>query len=620
MRAIRPALILSSALLAVSPCASVSAEPQSRPAGLAVWDTGSPSAAALTSGALEKQAGWNRISRGQTPAAFKGDAVLTNGLLWAVIRKSDSAVELYGSGREGQVSRARLRLVAADGSSAARLHRVALVENTRGALRVEATYRTAKGASLTAKFRIKRGDVAVQAEPGAGTARLHVACPSRFVVLPDFFADDIMVDAGSIPLPSIELPSENFLINLSGRGDAMLMCVFENRDQDVRVGLSGDGEARLFTHSDIEFGKSGKIWAALLSRPGLWYAKNVATSESKKVVPLKWSMPFPAAWRANFTTTRKVTDSWDVLLAKEKGGGFVKPAWFGAPQQSVNSNRKRFTEVLGFFPYPCWFDREGQAHIQPLDVKTRTQFIPQHTFRGPVVFYPFNRIEGTPADAYTVVDIVRNCLGQGPCEYILDLENQKQDYKGRATCTIQRVLLDIYKKKRQKAMRGEIEKALGDAVTFVKHIRGRIENYVEFGKKMERYIAEQKKANPALKEPLAELEALAGEVEARMEYRKDRIKKPEDVDRMNEEFRKNVLNYDGPDVLKRCEDYAKALTRIGGNQDKLVSECRWVVRTLRQRAGFLMALHPELAPIAGEIRKRSQTVLRNPSMHERARN
>ncbi len=58
---------------------------------------------------------------------------------------------------------------------------------------------------------------------------------------------------------------------------------------------------------------------------------------------------------------------------------------------------------------------------------------------------------------------------------------------------------------------------------------------------------------------------------------------------------------------------------IGDNQDELSAECRWAVKTLRQRAGILMALDPRVAPIAAEIRTRTQEALRNPANHEGAR-
>src|SRR5262249_56096602 len=116
-----------------------------------------------------------------------------------------------------------------------------------------------------------------------------------------------------------------------------------------------------------------------------------------------------------------------------------------------------------------------------------------------------------------------------------------------------------------------------------------------------------------------EMDRLTAEIDDRVASYSPKIKSPDDVARMNEDFRKEVLDREDPDALKRCQAYARALVEIGGNQDELVGECRWVVKALRQRAGILVALDPRVAPIASEIRARTQEVLRNPASHEGAR-
>jgi len=88
---------------------------------------------------------------------------------------------------------------------------------------------------------------------------------------------------------------------------------------------------------------------------------------------------------------------------------------------------------------------------------------------------------------------------------------------------------------------------------------------------------------------------------------------------LNDGFRKNIRDYEGPDLKDRLRKYTDDLTRIGGNQDKLVMECRWIVKALRQKAGLLMALDPRTAPVAEEVRTRTQAVLRAPTAHEKAR-
>jgi hypothetical protein len=283
---------------------------------------------------------------------------------------------------------------------------------------------------------------------------------------------------------------------------------------------------------------------------------------------------------------------------------------FGEPD-TIPSNRKRWTTVLGDFKYPCWLDKSGQGYFQPLKSEALR-------FQGPAVIYPVNRTAATALDTFTVVDIVRNTLGVGPCEYILDVEGQQSEYKGRATCSVRDTLTPIYRKGQQKQQRAEIETVLTDLMIFIRHIRGRIESYVAFGHETLAYLAEQKKAHPELTPRIEELETVAKMFDAKVAARKTEIKTPDQAAETVAEFRKTVLDYDGDDAAARCKRYTEAWVDIGGNQDELVGECRWTVKMIRQRAGLLMAIDPRMSEIAKEIRARSQVVLRNPANHEGA--
>jgi hypothetical protein len=580
-------------------------------AAIMVWDTGQPSAEPIPPKALTAHEGWSAVTDSGKNAPFKGDAVITNGRTFAVARQRGTAVEVYSVGSEGPTARLRLQVVTSSGDSAERLDHVSLVENAKGTACLETTYKTAHGDKLTAKFRVKRGDIAVQVEPGTGAGRLRVECPSRFVVLPDFFADDILIDARSIPPDTAELPSENFLLHLLGDGDAIAACVFENNKQDVKIALTGSGERRTVTASEIGFGGK-KVWVAVLDGPHAWHTREIAAADAGKILPLDWRMPYPAHWRVDYTRNNGLTDSWDMLLQTEKGKDYLKPSWLGSGEQRLGADRGRWNTVLDWFPYPCWSDPEGRGFVQPLKHKALQ-------FAGPMVVYPINRVKQTPLDTYTVMDVMRNSLGVGPCQYILDLEGQKSEYKGRATCSCRDELARIYGKKEQKQKREEVEKILDDGLIFVKHIRGRITRYVEFGHKMREYLAAQKKAHPEMADFINEMDKIAQEIDARVAARAKEIKTPDHVAAMNEEFRKNVLGDDGPDALAKSKKYAEALVVIGGEQDELSGECRYVVRALRQKAGILLATNPRAAPVAAEIRARTQEALRNPANHEGAR-
>src|SRR5207247_7761028 len=132
----------------------------------------------------------------------------------------------------------------------------------------------------------------------------------------------------------------------------------------------------------------------------------------------------------------------------------------GAGEDRLEPNRSRWNTVLGRFPYPCWSDPDRKGYLQPLGNKMLQ-------WQGPVVIYPINRVKQTPLDAYTVVDVMRNTLGVGPCEHILDVEGQRTVYQGRPTCGVQGLLEEIYQAKQQKNKRAEVEKHLNDGLAFV---------------------------------------------------------------------------------------------------------------------------------------------------------
>jgi hypothetical protein len=390
------------------------------------------------------------------------------------------------------------------------------------------------------------------------------------------------------------------------------MVVFENREQEVRVHLSGEGEKRVFSASEIRFGKGRKVWVALLEGKGIWHAFDVAASATGKIAPLGWKMPYSAQWRSDFTRADGLTDSWEMLLQSTKGGDYYKPSWLGNDDRTLGLARKRWIEILGEFQYPLWSDHDGQGFVQPLGHKYCTMV-------GPAFLYPINRVKATPPDQFTALDVMRSTLGVGPCEYILDVEGQKENFKGAYTCSVRDRLTELYDKGQQKGKKDDIEKMLGEAVEFVKHIRGRIETYIAFGKEIRAFLAEKKTSNPECAEFIREMDGIAAQIEERLGERRDRIRAISDVLALNDDFRKNVRDYEGPDLKERLKKYTDDLTRIGGNQDKLVMECRWIVKALRQKAGLLMALDPKVAPVAEELRLKTQAVLRSPSAHEKAR-
>jgi hypothetical protein len=576
-------------------------------AAVKLFDTVSSSTTALSADALRKQPGWTRLPEDQTDHRFSGDAVLMNDRLALVLRQGQPEAELYAYGEQGLVCRARLAPLPL--ATGCRLESIAIGENSPSEVSVDAGFQSPGGKTLGLRFDLTLGQVFIKTEARPGTTGLAVRAACRFAVLPDFFADDIVVDAVGIPVATAELPSENFLLHMLPGGDAMVMSVASNRERDARISLLGQGPRRLIDRSEMDYGKNGKIWVASIEGHNVWHEHTVTKSESGKVVPLDWRAPFPAQWRVDWQFGNGLVSSWE-MVSENRDGSFEKHALFGDPA-SIPPDRNRWNTVLGRFSYPCWIDREGSGYLQPLKRVLK--------FEGPALVYPIHRVKTTPLAEFTVVDLVRATLGVGPCEYILDVEGQGATMKGRATCATRDALGAIYTKHQQQQKQAQIEQILQDVVIFVTHIRSRIEEYAQFGRELLVYLDQQRQTHPEAAAFIDEMEALTRTIDAQYQERKPYIKTPQYVVDLTNKFRAEVLHDDGPDAFKKCTQITKAIVLVGGNQDELVGESRLAVKNLRQRAGLALATNPQAAEIAKEIRNRSQKVLRNASSYEAPR-
>jgi len=576
-------------------------------AAVKLFDTGGGAFGAVPPRALVEQTGWKQVPEDQAGYRFRGSAVLMNDRLALVLRPGAPAVELHARGK--QASDFRAQLAPLPYAEDARLESVAVVEKGPSETSVDVLFRSPGGKPLGLRLELTMGQQFVKSEAREATTGLGVRAPCRWLVLPDFFADDIVVDAAGIPVATAELPSENFLLHLLPGGNAMVMEVASSRAQDARITLDGAGDARTMGRSEMAYGKDGKIWVAVLEGRNIWHAQDVKKTDAGQVLPMDWRSPFPAQWRVDYRLANGLCSSWE-MLSENRDGSFQKEGLLGEPD-SIPASRSRWNTVLGRFPYPCWIDRQGGGYLQPLTRVLRCE--------GPALVYPLCRTRGTPLTEFAVGDLVRRTLGVGPCEYILDVEGQGSTMKGRATCATRDALGAIYSQNQQLQKQAEIEKILQDVVIFVTHIRSRIEEYAQFGRDLQAYLEAQRKARPEASAFIDEMQVLARTIEENYQKRKAPIKTPQYVIDLTNQFRAEVMHQEGPEALRKCVAITKAIVVVGGNQDELVGESRLAVKNLRQRAGLAMATQPQAAEIAREIRSRTQKVLRNAASYEAPR-
>ncbi len=582
---------------------------------------------------LTQKAGWLTLAEDDASHRFRGCAVLANDKIVAVLPPEIAELRIYARQLAGLPLCARLQPVCGDRGDWKRTSLV-IRENSRSAVAIEVGFASPGGGARRVTYELAAGAAFVKTTAGAGVEKLRVYAPCRYAVLPDFFGDDMLIDASAIPVARAEIPSEHFLLHMVRGGEAIVMTVSESRDNDVQVALSGRSPHAI-VYSDVSFGKKPHVWVALLAEKGIWHEHAVALEDAGKTIDLDWRAPYAALWRVDWSTADKMTDSWEMLL-QQADGKYVMQGWFGQ-DESVGQRfgkefgardwnkpgRKRWNPVLGGFSFPCWIDKDGRGHLEPLAARRYAEGGPVYNFAGPAIVYPVDRVKTppfhTPLEKLTVVDLVRMTLGVGPCQYILDLEGQKRNVRGVATCYGRDVINAIYKEGTQLKNRAVIEEHLAATVAFIANVRERIDLYVQFGREMTAYLQRQKQLHPEHAAFLDELLLATRRLDQSFEASRERIRTPAFAEETAQGFRKTLLAYAEKDAYKKCEAQMAIFTSIGGAQDGLVASCRMVVKTLRQRAGIAMAVNPDLREIASEIRSRTQAILRNPTPYEAPR-
>ncbi|MFH1919994.1 MAG: hypothetical protein ABIP48_08935, partial [Planctomycetota bacterium] len=450
-----------------------------------LYDAPEASSVPLSEERLSAKDGWTALEEDDTTHRFAGCAVFTNDKIAAVLRKGTPDVDLYSRHTQGLKLCARLQPIC-EGRAA--LERTSLVvrENTQSSVSLEVGFRSAGNEPRQLAYEMNVGEPFIKTAAGAGVEKLRVRAPCRFAVMPDFFGDDIVVDAATISVPRAELPSENFLLHMMHGGEAILMTVSQSRDNDVEIAVSA-AEPRQIVSSDISYGRKPHVWVAVLAENGIWHEHTVSPADAGSVIGLDWQMPFAALWRVDWSTVDRLTDSWEMLLQHPEGE-YVMQGWFGQDASQGQRfgdefggrdwnkpGRRRWNPVLGQFAFPCWIDNDRRGYLQPLDKRRYRGGGEVYNFSGPAIIYPIDRVKvppfSTPLEKLTVVDLVRMTLGVGPCRYILDLEGQKRNAQGVATCYARDVINAIYKQGAQQENGPVIEEHLAAAVAFISNVR-----------------------------------------------------------------------------------------------------------------------------------------------------
>jgi hypothetical protein len=388
-----------------------------------LFDTSTPLAAPLNDDVLARRTGWQLVPEDRTDHRFTGDTVLLNDKLAVVFSRQGPGPEVFSRTPGGLKQRASVGYATDRTSALDVFATLGIIENTSAGVILEATLKERGLAAL--RFRLTAGEAILEIRPTGEAGFVSVQSNTRYLVVPDYFGDDMVYTTES-PLRDLCLPAENLCLSLLAGGDAILMSVCQSGQQDVWLVAANSGKDDDLCATRIRCLKDKAIWLSLLESPGIWHAAPGLASDN-------WKEPFPAKWRASFVRGNGVADSWDLGTGPN-------------PEQSAGKHQ------------------------------------------GPLVAYPIDRSTATPLTATCPTDVMRNTLGVGPCQYILACEGLASQGDPTPNSVMGWVEKQFEQNKQKKAA-DDIRERLEQMTKHVADARSRIERYSQLGAQLTNLLA-----------------------------------------------------------------------------------------------------------------------------------
>lgn len=548
------------------------------------------------------------VSVEQTSA---GEVRIGNGFMTMVVRKGAVGVECHHRLGDRPVKGAVLVPVAAGGDQAKAVTALRFDENTPARVLIEVTSATVGGACITSRYLLRKDTPLVEAQAGEGMGWLRVEAPSRYVVVPDIFASDLVINPAVAQQPCLRLPSENLLLQLVDGGGSIVACAWRSSAQAVRLAIAGKGDERRVAATEIGCRKDRPVSVAVLAAPGIWHAAPIKSLDSVKDTKLDWQVPFRALWRADYPRTDGIVDSWKCVLRDAKG----HYEGFGIEPKKA---RTVWTSARNTFAYPACI--EGEACLLR---KTKFDSLPDIRYDDSLcaVIYPYQAIHGSPRGCFGALDVLREALRGAPEAALLGNPEVKRVDRDRwpATCFVTADYEKVFDAGEEKAKRKFLLERLDAMDQFVINIRSRMNEYLAWQKQMRGFIAKTKADKPQLAALADECDGILTQFDKLYERRKLDERKPAAARALIDRVIALIDSNEG-EKDEKAKQLGRDTRTIGGNQDAAIGEFRMFTKRLRQRAGQRMAEAQEDAvfEFGREVRQRAMEMLQCAFGHESA--
>ncbi|MEW6238237.1 MAG: hypothetical protein AB1656_22840 [Candidatus Omnitrophota bacterium] len=246
------------------------------------------------------------------------------------------------------------------------------------------------------------------------------------------------------------------------------------------------------------------------------------------------------------------------------------------------------------------FPAKWRADLLQKDGETQSSFYSEkiETATEPFFVYPIDRDRTTPLTIFCPVDVMKNTLGTGPCQYILEAEKLGSDTHPTPNAVADWVEAQ-FGKQRDNRLKKQLQDTFKAMIGLLMDMTTRIDRYVKLGQEIKMICLAEKKTHPDQSAVMDQLIQTIENMENAVNARRRAMAKPEVVTYWGMEI-VDLLNESDP--MPKCTIFCKRIRGMGDAYDYALSKGRMMMRWLSVQC----AMEAERNPKAPEAMKKIQ--------------
>jgi len=310
--------------------------------------------------------GWKPLGEVRERVAVQKAILAENDWISMVIAPEQVSLAMFSKSQGGDAKPVAVALAVENASASGQgACSLSVLASDKEGLLCEVSRAAMSGKVAKALCRISRATPCVQWTPQSEGCEFLIANGARFILIPDRFSNDMLIEAGKSSAPEIFVPSSPFVLAPAADGGSAIMVITPSPRQSLALARN----AGLFSIKAVAAGES--MFVSLLPPKSIFCDLRAETDSKAGATRIAWSPPFPAQWRAS-------------LFGRRNYSAMIEEA---APSGGSGLPIKGFAEPV-----------------------------------GAAMAYLYGRSGGTPLDVLTPEDILRDALGMQSSERALDAE------------------------------------------------------------------------------------------------------------------------------------------------------------------------------------------------------